>query len=1005
MCPDAEWSSVTNERDEFITEVSELLENAEQALLQMDRMPEEQCGATHYDQIFRALHNIKGTAGMMEWTDLQHHVHQVETVLMKYKDGKSIPRNLIGWFLRAVDATRTIMGGGKPEFNYDPASGRANPGFSTPEQQIAKSAPVEKVPDEFYSEVREALDRFVQGLLKIEKESPSGMALTPIVDALYRDIHSVKGAAQLFGFDLAAKITHTMESSLEVYRTGSVGTIDPGLVNTLIMSVDIVHHAIKVPAGDALAKEVEFNCAVLDGFQSASPSISSESTSPAIPPPVVQPLVNTSPVAPVLELDKADSTIRVQVSLLDRLMTLMGEMVLVRNQVLQYSNRSDDLEFLNLSQRLDVVTSELQEETMKTRMQPIGNILTKFQRVVRDLSGTLNKKITLQLSGVETELDKSLIEAIKDPLTHIVRNSCDHGIELPDVRSQAGKPDGGTVSIRSFHEGGQVIVEVSDDGRGLHREKLIAKALEKGILTPDRAKTISDRDAYSLIFAPGLSTAENVTNVSGRGVGMDVVKSNIEKIGGVVEITSQPGQGTKITLKIPLTLAIVPAMIVRANGDRYAIPQVKLVELVRVDRNSVEQLQGKPVYILRGNILPLLNLKESFEMLEEGEVPEAINIVVLNAENFLFGMIVDEVLDTADIVVKPLARFLKGVATFSGATVLGDGSVALILDVIGIAQKYLGATGEAQQNLAEPGKGISESMKAVASPVREFVIARAGEGAKVAIPLDSVSRMEEFPGTAIERSGNQSIIRYRGAALPLLSLGGLLKQGIRGESKFEKETIHVIVARQDHQVVGLVVEEIIDVLKTSDIVDSSVRDHAIIEGNLITKDEIIVVIDLEKVFESLIPGHPARSLPRDASAVPAALNVASSGSRRRVLLVEDSISIRNSVKASLERAGFEVHIGENGEDGLKRLTELRFEIDLVISDIEMPIMNGFEFALRFRKLPKMQHIPLIAFTTKVGESCIKEAGALGFDAYIEKANAEQLIQMVQSCIGRNRKVA
>ncbi len=655
-----------DELEEFKIEIKETLERAEKALLEFDQLPDNQCSNSLYDEVFRAYHNIKGAAGMMEWNELQHHVHQLENVLMQSKKTASIPKPLISWFLKGNDATRAIMAGEPYQFVYDidtsvtpgdleeEASGH-NPSTSVQEDQLS---------DEFFAEVSEGLERISTTLIKMESDTGD----IALLDSLYRDIHSLKGAVQLFGLVDASKLAHAMENSLEGVRGIEQFEMDKAHVSTLLMCTDLMNNSVQLQGDESIKKEVEFMVGLLTPFGRGPKDSAPDSTVVSDP---VRPEENTmnqfshsatphtfqktaSPGSQ--DVEKAESTIRVQVSLLDRLMTLMGEMVLVRNQVLQYSNKTDDLEFLNLSQKLDVVTSELQEETMKTRMQPIGNVLNKFQRVVRDLSCTLGKKISLSLQGVETELDKTLIEAVKDPLTHIVRNACDHGIELPHTRGMNGKAETGTISIRAYHEGGQVIVEVSDDGKGLSREKLLRKAIEKGIVDPQKVDKFSDREVYNLIFSPGLSTAEKVTNVSGRGVGMDVVKSNIEKIGGIVDISSVEGEGTKITLKIPLTLAIVPAMIIRSDNDRFAIPQVKLVELVRVDLSSIEYVQGRPVYRLRGNILPLLNLKEILGSESIVHHNEAINIVVLNSNNHFFGMIVDEILDTADIVVKPFSR-------------------------------------------------------------------------------------------------------------------------------------------------------------------------------------------------------------------------------------------------------------------------------------------------------------------------------------------------------------
>lgn len=998
---------MNEEMEEFKTEILETLDRAEKALLEFDQLPDNQCSNTLYDEVFRSYHNIKGAAGMMEWEELQHHVHQLENVLMQSKITASIPKHLIGWFLRGNDVTRAIINSEPYQFDYDtnstqiqlPEIKEVNMSYDSETKEIpavTAETTSEQLPEEFFAEVGEGLERISTALIKMEAD----MGDKNILDALYRDIHSIKGAVQLFGLEAAGLLAHAMENSLEGVRGLPHFEIDKAHVSTLLLCVDLMNNCVELTQNEETMKEVNFMSNLLAPFSHPvnlpeSQEIikvveefhKEEEKVEAKPATVIKAPQVVPKDASASEGEKSDTTIRVQVSLLDRLMSLMGEMVLVRNQVLQYSNKNDDLEFLNLSQKLDVVTSELQEETMKTRMQPIGNVLNKFQRVVRDLSGTLNKKINLNLHGVETELDKTLIEAVKDPLTHIVRNACDHGIETPEMRMNSGKPEFGTLTIKAYHEGGQVIVDIIDDGKGLSREKLLKKAIEKGIVDPSRADRMSDREVQYLIFAPGFSTAEKVTNVSGRGVGMDVVKSNIEKIGGLVDISSTEGEGTKITLKIPLTLAIVPAMIIRSGEDRFAIPQVKLVELVRVDKSSIEYVQGRPIYRLRGNLLPLINLREVFGMSEvELSSEEATNIVVLNSETHLFGMIVDEILDTADIVVKPLARFLKSITIYSGATVLGDGSVAFILDVHGVAQKHLGSTTEDESSLTDKYADFVHGEM----DLREYVLVSLGSSAKHAIPLSVVSRMEEIQTSNIEVSGHQRVIRYRGGILRIVNMNDLLGYP---HSNSDKEITQVIVAKIDDQMFGLEVDQIIDVLSTRDHLDESLSTHDAISGNLVTTEEIIVVVDVEKIYEMTLPKKH-----RD--------NVSAlKGLSARILLVEDTESIRNRISEALMQDGFDVETAFDGLEGLKKIAEHKCGFDLIISDIEMPKMNGYEFAKKVRTIGQLKNTPIIAFTTKNTQADIQQAKIAGFTTFLEKSKGKLLPLLINECLTKKRKSA
>lgn len=965
---------MSDELDEFKTEILETLDRAEEALLAFDQLPDGQSSIPLYDEIFRAYHNIKGAAGMLDWAELQQHIHQLENVLMQTKSSSSIPKKNIGWFLKGNDATRAIMAGETYEF-----ASEVEPSFAPDENPTQ-----EEIPQELYSEVDEAVERISSALMQLE----SGVTKSELIDSVYRDTHSLKGAVQLFGLSTASNLAHAMESSLESYRGQKEIVMDRALSGTLLLCLDLMGQCVHEPASKDIIKEANFMIGLLAPFQSAvqvkiEPKVVKEPQDPidiVVTKKDIQSEVKTSNEP----ADKSDSSIRVQVSLLDRLMALMGEMVLVRNQVLQYSNNSDDLEFLNLSKKLDAVTSELQEETMKTRMQPIGNILNKFQRVVRDLSGSLDKKINLILIGIETELDKSLIEAVKDPLTHIVRNACDHGIETPANRIQNGKGDTGNITIRAYHEGGQVIVDISDDGRGLSREKLLNKAIEKGIIEKEKAGALSDREVHMLIFAPGFSTAEKITNVSGRGVGMDVVKSNIEKIGGVVDISSQEGNGTKITLKIPLTLAIVPALIVKSCNDRYAIPQVKLVELIRIENKSVEYLQGRPVYLLRGNILPLVNLEEVFEM-KTSEIlleDKAINIVVVSSHGQLFGMIVDEIMDTADIVVKPLARFLKKLSIYSGATVLGDGGVAFILDVLGIAQKHCGVDTLSNDNANSLDKHATHEV--IENELREYVLVSLGTVAKHAIPLSVVSRMEEIKMSSFEYSGHQRVARYRGGVLKIISLNDFFGYTSGDPSR---DVVQVIVVKIDDQLFGIEVNQIIDVLSTRAYLDDSQTSHPAISGNLVTDEEIIVVVNIEKVIEKLVHYKPT---------IVEGQNILHSSAR--ILLVEDTDSIRNKVHQLLSELGHSVEIAVDGVDGLKKIAEHKFQFDLIVSDIEMPKMNGFEFVKKVRTIDRMKDTPIIAFSTKNSDAALVDAKAAGFTTYIEKSKIRLLPLLIEECM-------
>ena len=590
---------------------------------------------------------------------------------------------------------------------------------------------------EFLVESAENLDLLDRELVRLEKDPRNRDTLASV----FRTIHTIKGTCGFLGFTKLESVAHVGENLLSKLRDGELA-LNPDITTALLQMVDAIRQMLA--SVEAVGNEGERNdqalietlTRLLQGATQSKPKTISADAAPAdakeateIPPIAKVPdetpsalVANALPEAAIkAELQAnvhdagmepsdpspqaaaeaqqpnrgaaSESSIRVDVVLLDKLMNLEGELVLARNQILQFSNGKEDAGLIAPSQRLNLITTELQEGVMKTRMQPIGNIWNKFPRTVRDVATMCSKQVRIEMEGKETELDKTIIKAIKDPLTHIVRNSVDHGIETLPKRVAAGKSAEGRLSLRAYHEGGQVIIEISDDGAGLDPEKLRRKAVEKSLITTEQSSKMSEREATNLIFLPGFSTADKVTNVSGRGVGMDVVKTNIDKIGGTVDVQSKPGTGTTVRMKIPLTLAIIPALIVTNGGERYAIPQISLPELIRLEgedtKKRIELIQGVPVYRLRGRLLLLVHLDRELRVessTKDASEADAVNIVNLQADERQFGLVVDQINDTEEIVVKPLSKHLKGIRTFAGSTIMGDGRVALILDVLGIAQ-------------------------------------------------------------------------------------------------------------------------------------------------------------------------------------------------------------------------------------------------------------------------------------------------------------------------------
>jgi two-component system chemotaxis sensor kinase CheA len=762
---------------------------------------------------------------------------------------------------------------------------------------------------EFLLETHENLALLDADLLTLEKNPAHKETLAQV----FRTLHSVKGTAGFMGLVKLQAVAHASESLLSRLRAGEMrftpaiatallqvvdairgmlvqierdGSEGEGDYTTVIAEVDRLREAgnqsdsaaVLPTAASAVEKSVEAapalraaadSAATIDHTSLPLPSLKPVAVQPApfpVPPPAPPPTlaVPSNALSATVELPPSEppesrapstveSSIRVDVHLLDKLMTLMGELVLARNQILQYSALLDDGGFLGAVQRLNLLTTELQTSVMKTRMQPIGNVLSKFPRIVRDLAVACSKKVRFEMEGQETELDKTLLEAIRDPLTHMVRNAIDHGIEPPEVRKSSGKPEEGRLRMVAFHEGGKVIVEITDDGGGIDVAGVRDKALQAKLVTPQAARTMSKQELLQLIFLPGFSTAERVTQFSGRGVGMDVVRTNIEKIGGSVDLESSAGQGTTIRTKIPLTLAIIPALIIVCGGERYAIPQVSLLELVRIDAQSaIEWLHGAPVYRLRGTLLPLVFLNEQLQCTAPAGDAEEINIVVLQVDERPFGLVVDAIRDTEEIVVKPLQKQLKGIAVFAGAAIMGDGRVALVLDVLGLAQQANVVSNSKSRAIAEAERPASSSV-AEAEPLLLFA---SQAGGQMAIPLSQVARLEEFSRDRLEVLGSQQVVQYRGEILSLCdvseAIGHLQSNPPQRNSSVngEADVVPVIVYAQGDRQVGLVVDRILDIV-ADPVAARSPANRPGVLFTAVVQDKVTEVVDVPALLDHL----------------------------------------------------------------------------------------------------------------------------------------------------------
>ncbi|TYP88145.1 chemotaxis protein CheW [Blastococcus xanthinilyticus] len=804
--------------EEFLVESHENLDQLDSDLVALEQDPNSR---ERLSSIFRTIHTIKGTSGFLAFNRLEEVTHVGENMLSRLRDGElALTPTRTSVLLQMVDTVRSLLtsieaSGGEGSVDVSAVVAAISAAMEdTPAAPVAEPAPAAQAPAAAKAPAKRAAKAPAAATAKAPAKAAAAKAPAK---APAKRASRAKAAPAPVAEELSDVLQDELQTDLPAEPLTPAPTVE--------------EHPVPEPA--------------------ATDHPEAEAT--------------TDAAGGQARRAVADSTIRVDVDLLDELMLLVGELVLTRNQIVQNVARQTDTDLIRASQRLNLIASELQEGVMKTRMQPIDHIWSKLPRVVRDLGLALKKSIRLEMEGRETELDKTLLEAVKDPLTHLVRNSVDHGIETPEDRKKAGKPTEGVLTLRARHESGQVVVEVADDGAGIDPAKLGAKAVQRGLLTADALSRMSPADILQLIFLPGFSTAAAVTNVSGRGVGMDVVKTNIESIGGTIEVESDPGVGTVCRLRIPLTLAIVPALTVECASDRYAIPQISLQELVSLDAekaaNAVEEVGGAPVYRLRGELLPLVRLTDVLGLTSERHDGHVV-IAVLRSEGRRFGLVVDRVINTEEIVVKAVGGQLKQIGLYSGATVLGDGTVALILDVQALARRALRTETADRQ---EARAGVLQAA-AVETDRQRMLLAAIGGGRRVAIPLDTVTRLEQVRTESVEKVGNREVVQYRGAILPMVRLDRHL--GAYGES--DREVLEVIVYADHGRSVAIVVEEILDIVDGEAAVRSDIDDMGLL-GSAVLGDKVTELLDVRAAILAADPAFYSSPTPTTPSGVPTAL--------------------------------------------------------------------------------------------------------------------------------------
>ena len=1007
------------------------------------------------NNVFRAAHSIKGGAGFMGLTTIKDLAHHLENVLGLVRTNEMIPdSHKISVLLKGFDELASLLNNIEQSNEVDVTDHiTALEGLiSSPESEIQSETQefaAEKVDivlkdsrvftntsfDEIKKYQDEGKNIFLVEYDVVQDSNKKDGIPQEILESLektgaiieFRVIPESSDTGRIqFQLLFASILEHDMTDTLFNVDLKNIHEVSDGMiVNTSVSDVNAAPVAMT-----SLTQQSEVSTPVVSKPETVVVNSVQQKAKPA-----AAKIKKSSEKKEAVPTTKAQTSLRVNVGLLDTLMTLAGELVLSRNQLLQGINSSNAKASELSSQRIDMITSELQEAIMRTRMQPIGSILNKFTRVVRDLSQQLGKTIDLVIEGKDVELDKTILESINDPLTHLVRNSVDHGIEVPDIREQTGKKPTGTITLKAYHDAGQVNIVITDDGKGLDPDKMAINAVTKGLLTEQQVDEMTDKQKIELIMLPGFSTAKEVTDVSGRGVGMDVVTTNIETLGGIIDLDSTPGEGTTIQIKLPLTLAIIPSQITSVGNERYAVPQVNLNELLRVPANQIkekiEKVGDADVVRLRGELLPLINLskmleiektyvnpknKEEFSdrrenlsdrrsiqhkindeglMIESSEQDEdihdreaddrryhaqsAMNIAVVSAGAFKYGLVVDQLHDSEEIVVKPVGRHLSKCKAYAGATIMGDGKVALILDISNLAQMAnLSAISEAGQTIKNLEDDASSAKDKAA-----LLTFKNGDNEHFAAPLNIVERIERIKTSTIEQIGDRKIVQYRGGALPLYELS----QVADFSPLPEKDQQEVIVFKIKDRELGLMVTPPVDALEVVLDVDDGTLKQPSITGSMIINKHTTLLVDVFEMIKILNPDW----FKEEAKAAAA---MAESG-EKIILFAEDSAFFRNQVKLFMEEDGFTIIEAEDGLIAWELLKERVDDIDLVVTDLEMPNMDGFELTRKIKGDSKYSHLDVIALTSLASEAHIAKGKKVGIDEYELKLDRERLMKVIR----------
>ncbi len=1043
----------------FITESVEHLLDIENDLLAIEKAGAD-IDEELVNKVYRAAHSIKGSAGFMGLSTIGALTHEMENILGRIRSREMIPNTqIINVLLLASDKLRDLV--------KDPTS--SNDMDVATHVEALKAIEIETSVESEIEEKKKESEVPLQEIETIDIKFPGRDIIFSLNKAELADSFDEGKRVYLIELDLIEDV-HRKNKSFEgfikeITSTGSIlareidlkeiGMLDqkdlPSSVPLIIVFATILKPEDLILLF-SLNKEkiltLGANLIVSPLPDTRKSKRTAVKKAPQKKVKMQKDKKKLSPKEVVMETDDIimaaaaastpETSLRVHVSLLDNLMTLAGELVLSRNQLLQSIATGDKRISESAGQRIDLITSELQEAIMLTRMQPISNVFNKFPRVVRDLSRALGKEVELGIEGREVELDKTIIEAINDPLTHLVRNAVDHGIELPDERIRMGKNSIGSIFLRAYHSAGQVNIEISDDGRGLDGERLAATAVSKGLITEDQARMMSDKEKINLIFLPGFTTAKEVSSFSGRGVGMDVVKTNLDKLGGQTDVESQLGVGTSVRIKLPLTLAIIPSQITLTGGERYAIPQVNLEELLRIPasqvKDRIERVGDAEVVRLRGNLLPLIRLtdvigarsvyydpNEKIEKVDkrkniadrrskkssilknaekdknEEKVPDrniiereqpdrrylaqsALNIVVVSTGAMKYGLVVDQLCDSEEIVVKPLGRHLKNCKGYAGATIMGDGRVALILDVGNLARMAGLTSLEGSDRAAEVTRKVEEE-RVIKTEMQSLLVFRSAVDEQFAVPLSQVERIEKINEKMIEDVGGKKVMQYRGGSLALFTID----QVADVRPLASDEDLLVIVFSITEREIGLLGIGPIDAVEVSTEIDETTLRQSGIVGSMIVGENTTQLVDVYGLVKTLNPEWfvGKKAVPSNKGITPT------------ILYAEDSNFFRKQVTNYMKDEGYNVLEAEDGLIAWEVLQEHADEILLVVLDIEMPNLDGFGLAQKIRQDDRFSDMPIIAVTTLAGEEEVARGKEVGIDDYQIKLDREKLLNSIK----------